>query len=191
MTHRFEYDIAAKFLHWATVLLLTAQYAIGLLMPDIHRGMKPGVAMTWHISIGTVILSLIVARLIWRITHPVKPAPSLAWWQRHAAEAMHWTLYGLVLATTVSGWFFASVRGWSISWFFVAPLPMLTEANSPFGRSIGSWHVSLETALLLLICAHVAVAFAHLVLFRDGVMQRMLPKGWSLRRPISRATSPV
>jgi cytochrome b561 len=31
---------------------------LGWLMPDIHRNMKPGDAMTWHISIGIVMLML-------------------------------------------------------------------------------------------------------------------------------------
>jgi cytochrome b561 len=81
-------------------------------MPDIHRGMKPGDAMTWHISIGIVILALIVLRLIWRLTHRVAPENSLAPWQRVSHEALHWMLYVLVLLTTISGWLFASFRGW-------------------------------------------------------------------------------
>jgi cytochrome b561 len=176
MTKRPHYGATAKILHWLVVALLAIQYPIGWFMPDIHRGMKPGPAMTWHISIGTVILALIVARLVWRLTHPVAPESSLAPWQRLASEAAHWLLYVLVLATTLSGWFFASARGWAISRFFMMPLPMLTVENSPTGRFIGQLHETLEWALLIVIGVHIATAFFHLFYYRDRVMQRMLPQ---------------
>ena len=103
MTKRLHYGTTAKALHWAIVALLAIQYAIGWLMPDVHAG-PPGVAMIWHISIGTLILVLIVLRLLWRLTHPVAPESSLSPWQRITSEAVHRLLYLLVLLTTVSGW---------------------------------------------------------------------------------------
>lgn len=175
MTGQLHYGTASKILHWVIVGLLVIQYPIGWLMPDIRRDMTPGAAMTWHISIGTVILLVIAVRFFWRLTHPVAPESSLLPWQRVISERVHWLLYALVLATTLSGWFFASMRGWSISWFFVLQLPMLTTKDSTVGRAIGGWHETLEWALLILIGIHVAVAFVHLLYYRDRVMQRMLP----------------
>jgi cytochrome b561 len=175
MTNRLEYGTTAKVFHWLIVALLLVQYPIGWLMPDIHRGMKPGDAMTWHISVGIVILTLIVLRLAWRLTHPVAPESSLAPWQRVTSEAIHWLLYILVLATTISGWLFASFRGWSISFFFLAPLPMLRSENPSAIRVINHWHQKFEWALLILIGLHVVAALAHLFVYRNRVMQRMLP----------------
>ena len=175
MTDRTQYDATAKVLHWLVVALLLAQYLIGWLMPDIHRGMKPGDAMTYHISVGIVILLLIVARLAWRITHPVAPESSLPPWQRLSSEAVHWLLYLLVLATTISGWLFASFRGWSISFFFLTPLPMLSGENPAAIRVINHWHQKFEWALLILIGLHVAAALVHIFVYRNRVMHRMLP----------------
>jgi len=176
MNRRLHYGATAKVLHWLVAALIAVQYTIGWFMPDIHRGMTPGLAMTWHISIGTVILTLIVIRFTWRLTHPVAPESALPPWQRLTSEAVHWLLYVLVLATTLSGWFFASARGWAISWFFMAPLPMLTAQDSAISKVIGGWHQNLEWALLIAIGIHVATAFLHLVYYRDGVMRRMLPQ---------------
>ncbi len=176
MAEHLHYGTTAKILHWLIVVLLVVQYAIGWLMPDIHRGMTPGAPMAWHISIGIVVLALIVARLTWRIAHPVAPESSLPLWQRLSSEAVHWLLYLLVLATTLSGWLFASARGWSISWFYLVPLPMLTGENTPLMRAINGWHQAFEWALLILIGAHVAAVLLHLFYYRDGVMQRMLPQ---------------
>ena len=118
------------------------------------------------------ILALIV---FLRITHPVAPASSLPAWQQLISEAAHWLLYAPVLAITMTGWIFASERGWSISLFSV-PLPMLPTEGSLLANAIGKWHGTMEWALLLVISAHVAAAMAHTFIFRDRIMQRMLPE---------------
>ena len=69
MKVQLEYGRTTKVLHWTVVALLVTQYLIGWLMPNIRRNMSPGVAMTWHVSIGSVILALIVVRFAWRLTH--------------------------------------------------------------------------------------------------------------------------
>ena len=175
MTDRLQYGTTAKVFHWLIVALLVAQYLIGWFMPDIHRGMKPGDAMTWHISVGIVILALIVVRLVWRLTHRVAPEGSLEPWQRSAAEAVHWLSYVLVLLTTISGWLFASFRGWSISLFFLTPLPMLSSENPDALRAINHWHQKFEWTLLILIGLHVLAAVVNLLFYRNRVMQRMMP----------------
>lgn len=175
MRKQATYGGTAKIFHWLVVALLIVQYLIGWLMPDIHRGQTPGDAMTFHISFGLVILTLIVLRLAWRLTHPVAPADALSPVHRIASEAVHRLLYLLVLATTLSGWFFASQRGWSISFFFAVPIPMLTVEGAALGRAIGRWHVTLEWTLLAVIGLHVAAALVHLIVYRDRIMQRMLP----------------
>ncbi len=169
MTNRLQYGITAKVLHWLVVALLLVQYPIGWLMPDIHRGMKPGAAMTFHVSFGIVILTLIVLRLAWRLAHTVAPESSLPRWQRLGSEAAHWLLYVLVLATTVTGWLFASFRGWSLSLFYLAPLPMLASENAAAGKAFDGLHQAMEWTLLAVIGIHVAVAMVN------RIMQRMLP----------------
>jgi cytochrome b561 len=175
MTARLHYGTTAKLLHWLVVALLLVQYPIGWLMPGIHRGMKPGAGMTFHISFGILLLLLIVIRLGWRLTHPVAPESSLPGWQRFSAEAVHWALYALVLATTLTGWLFASFRGWQIQLFDLVPLPMLSGENPAALHVIDGWHQAMEWTLLVLIGLHVASALAHLFIYRDNVMQRMLP----------------
>ena len=175
MTARLQYDTTAKVFHWLIVALLLVQYAIGWLMPDIHRGMKPGAPMTFHISVGITVLVLIVLRLAWRLTHPVAPDDSLSRWQRLISEAMHWLLYVLVLATTMTGWLFASFRGWGVPFFYLFPTPMLASDNAAAGKAIDGLHQAMEWALLVFIVIHVASALAHSFIYRDRIMQRMLP----------------
>ena len=168
------YGPLAKVLHWLVAAILVAQFALGWLMPKVRRGMEPGVAMNVHISIGILVLALIVVRLAWRVTHPVPSEPELPRWQRNASVVVHWLLYALVLVTTLSGWFYASARGWSLAFFGLFPLPALTALASPVGRALGEMHETIVWVLLAVIAVHVLAALVHAFVYRDDVMQRML-----------------
>jgi cytochrome b561 len=171
------YGPTAKILHWLTVALLIVQYLIGFIMPDIRRGMVPGAQMNLHLSFGFTILVLVLLRFFWRLSHPVLREMRQPAWQRVSSEAMNWLLYALLAITTLTGWIFASMRGWSITIFGVLPLPRLVASGSPLGHDIGELHGTLIWVLLAAIGMHVAAAFVHLVVYRDRIMQRMLPGG--------------
>ena len=175
MTARLHYGTTAKIFHWLIVALLAVQYPIGWLMPDLHRNQQPGAPMTFHVSFGITILILIALRFVWRLTHPVAPESSLPPWQRLSSEVVHWLLYALVLGTTVTGWLFASFRGWSLTYFYLVPLPMLAGDNAAAGKTIDGLHQAMELGLIVMIGIHVAAAVAHRFIYRDRVMQRMLP----------------
>ena len=55
------------------------------------------------------------------------------------------------------------------------PLPMLASANPAANKFIDGWHQAAEWTLLALIGIHVAAALAHIFVYRDRIMQRMLP----------------
>ena len=171
-----SYGTFAKVLHWLVAAILVVQFSLGWLMPGVKRGMQPGLSMHTHISIGIVVLALILVRLVWRVTHPVPPEPELPKWQRNASEVVHWLLYLLVLVTTLSGWFYASARGWTLTFFGLFPLPALVAQGSPTGRAIGGIHENIVWVLLAVIAMHVAAALVHAFVYRDRVLQRMLWK---------------
>jgi len=68
-----------------------------------------------------------------------------------------------------------SFSGWKIFLFFTMPLPMLATEGSSAARSIGGPHETMEWALLVVIGVHISAAVAHRFIYRDRVMQRMLP----------------
>jgi cytochrome b561 len=174
-TRQLKYGTTAKAFHWIIVILIAVQLPLGWLMPDIRRGMSPGSAMSLHISIGITILALIVLRFLWRLTHPVAPESYLPAWQRVSSELVHWLLYLVVLLTTLSGWFFESARGWSISLYGTLPLPRLVEEGSQAGHVIGELHATLVWGLVTLVTVHILVSLVHLFVYKDRVMHRMLP----------------
>jgi|SRR5579862_2475494 len=172
---RSQYGTTAKVFHWLTAGLVAVQLPLGWLMPGIRRGMNPGAAMSLHISIGAAILLLVAARLLWRLTHPVAPDSGLPGWQRIGAELVHRLLYLAVLMTTLTGWFYASARGWSIALFGLVPLPRLVEEGSALGHTLGGLHARLTWVVLGLIGIHILAALVHLLVYKDRIFYRMLP----------------
>jgi cytochrome b561 len=85
------------------------------------------------------------------------------------------TGYVMVLATTLTGWLFASYGGWSLTFFYLVPLPMLSSDNAAAGKTIDSLHQAAKWLVLVLIVVHVGAALAHIFIYRDRIMQRMLP----------------
>jgi cytochrome b561 len=177
MADEREYSPVAKGFHWLTVALLVVQFLLGWIMPDIRRDMQPESLMNLHLSVGTLILFAAVARLAWRLFHGV-PAPEagLPAWQERTAQLLHLLLYVLLFAMIVTGWSYASMRGWPVTVFGLVALPALVAKDSAIGHTIGQLHGTLSWVLLGAIGLHVAAALAHLLFWRDRVMQRMLPR---------------
>ena len=170
------YSGPARFFHWATVLLLAAQFAIAWTMPDVHRGTQPVGLIAWHLSVGMLILLLVALRIVWRFTHPAPPElPSIPRPLAAVARLTHWALYLLLIALPLMGWANASSRGWPTFMGTLLPLPSLTPEGSPFGHSLGDWHSVFAWFLLALAGLHAAAALFHHFVLRDATLRRMLP----------------
>jgi cytochrome b561 len=55
-------------------------------------------------------------------------------------------------------------------------MPMLAAENTAARKAIDGWHQGMEWALLVAIAIHVTAALAHIFIYRDRVVQRMLPE---------------
>lgn len=170
------YTAPAKLFHWLTVLLLVIQYAIGWLMPDVHRDTQPVGLISWHLSIGALIVLLVLMRLLWRWTHPTPPEPQmLSPLLQGIARTTHWLLYLLLVAFPLMGWANASARGWPVSLFGVLPLPPLSAKGSPLGHAFGDLHKATVWVLIAVVALHVAGALYHHFILKDDTLRRMLP----------------
>ncbi|MEM5398401.1 cytochrome b/b6 domain-containing protein, partial [Staphylococcus gallinarum] len=73
----------------------------------------PAGLVAWHIGIGTSLLAIFAARLVWvamrRSPGPVDQHGAL----RFLAAAVHVLMYSLLLLVPLLGWLNASGRGWA------------------------------------------------------------------------------
>src|SRR6202012_2688958 len=68
-----RYDGVARLLHWSIVVLITIQFVIGWTMPDVHKDTRPVGLIAWHLGVGSALITVMVLRVLWRLTH--RPAP--------------------------------------------------------------------------------------------------------------------
>jgi len=52
---------------------------------------------------------------------------------------------------------------------------MLASENATAGKALDGLHQAMEWTLLAVIGIHVVAALVHLFIYRDRIMQRMLP----------------
>ncbi|MBV8656221.1 MAG: cytochrome b [Burkholderiales bacterium] len=176
-----SYSPASRFLHWLTVFLLALQFAIAWLMPEIHRGTKPIGLISWHLSVGTLIILVVVARAVVRLTGPrIARLPGLPRHIEVAAKVVHGLLYLLLLVVPLLGWANASSRGWAVSLFLVIPLPQLVPTGSALGHALGDVHQVASWLLLATVAMHVLAALYHHFILRDNTLRRMLPSSSGL-----------
>lgn len=169
------YGVTAKTFHWLIFAALTAQYAVGWLMPHISRNTPNVGLVSWHLSIGAAILFILLLRLIWRLAFPVAPDETLTGWELIASRFTHAGLYVLVAAMTVLGWASSGYYGWEVKLFGFIPLPALAAKGTSWAHTAGDVHGALQWFLLALIVLHAAGALYHYFIKRDQVLQRMLP----------------
>ena len=176
------YSSTARRFHWWTVVLVATGIPLGLYMT--YRGntlnIKDGLTNTLYNShkvVGIIILVLVVARLIYRLTHGAPPdEPSLEPWQKGASHATHWMLYLLLLVVPIGGYIgislFPSAR------HFRSDLAAWAGLARGSGCGIGgvfSWHWLGAVVIVILVGVHVGAALFHYVIRKDGVLRRMLP----------------
>ena len=120
--------------------LLAVQLSIGWFMPDVHANPpRQGYDVPYFARLDNPGVFFVAACLAY-LTHTVAPESSLPPWQRVSSQAIHWLLYLLVFVATITGWLFASFRGWSVSYFDLIPLPMLAAKTwgDPSDRRLAS-----------------------------------------------------
>ncbi len=172
---RLTYSPAAKFFHWLTLALIATQYAIGWLMPDVHRG-PPVVWTNLHMSVGFLILLTILLRFVWRgavgVPHMEPGVPA---WQGLAAHALHLGLYVIVVFFVFTGWAMVSYHGWPITFFWLFPMPALWAKGDATARAFAHLHGTMVWVLLGAVALHVLAALYHHIFLKDRTLLRMLP----------------
>ncbi|HEY1992257.1 MAG TPA: cytochrome b/b6 domain-containing protein, partial [Gammaproteobacteria bacterium] len=63
----------------------------------------------------------------------------------------------------------------TVRWFHLFNLPNLVSPDRELARITKDLHDAGAWLLLALVCAHMAAAFWHELVLKDGVLRRMLP----------------
>lgn len=173
------YSPAARRFHWYTVALLLLQVPIGFFM--VYRGSKLNIwdgitnnLYSAHKLIGFTILWLMVARLIYRLTHGA-PAdePTIEPWHKVVSHITHWVIYVLLIAVAIGGWIGVSAYP-ATGIFGLFNLPSIAAPDKKFAEMVLAYHGQAATLLVLLIGMHVGAALFHHLIRKDNVLRRMV-----------------
>ena len=171
-----RYGYIAMLLHWLMAVLIITAFALGVLMVDI-----PGLTPTklryfsWHKWLGVTVLSLAALRLLWRLWRGAPLAVPMPRWQQRASAIGHATLYLLMFAVPLSGYFYSLAAGVPVVYLGLWPLPVLMEADPVLKPLLKQLHLALVYTLLVMVVVHVLAAIKHQFIDRDGLLKRMLP----------------
>jgi cytochrome b561 len=124
-----------------------------------------------HRTIGLLILSVTVLRVLWRLASHRPPATGTPRW-RVAAYSVHALLLASLLVVPLFGWAYTNARGHTLS-LWGLQLPSLIFKDAYFSRVTIAAHEFLAYALLAMIGAHVAAALWHHMVLRDATLRRM------------------
>ena len=182
------YSRRARVLHWTTVLLLLAQFPVGLYM--VYRGSTlnlwdslTGALYSVHKLSGMAILVIVIWRLVHRATRGAPPPePTIERWHHIASQLNHWGLYALLIAAPIAGYIGISLFP-ALDIFGLFSLPAVAAPDKAAAETVLGIHGLLVKLLLLLIVVHVGAALYHYLIRKDNVLGRMIPR---LLRPQDR-----
>jgi cytochrome b561 len=174
-----RYNNSVVALHWTIAALIIVQLWLGF---TFHRFLPPGPErmefLTWHKTVGALILLLTLIRLGVRLVYPPPPyPPDLPRWERLAAVWNHRAFYFLLIVIPLTGLIAVSgkARGPTTSLAGGLQLPVIPGITEDGGELSGDLHMWLVYATILLVVLHVGAALRNQFFERRRVSGRMPP----------------
>ncbi|MCA1780085.1 MAG: cytochrome b [Xanthomonadaceae bacterium] len=170
------YGLVAQFLHWSVVAGISLQFFWAWRIDESESIRQQFALVNQHKSIGMTVLALVALRLAWRAFNRPPAYPGhMSRWQRRAASATHWLLYGVIVLMPLSGWAYSSAAGYGAEFFGLVEIPGFVPDSEALEELFEELHEALAEALIVLVAVHVLAALLHQFVFKDGLIRRMLP----------------
>lgn len=171
-----SYGYIAVGLHWLVAAGVLGLFGLGIWMVDLtYYDSWYKTAPDLHRSIGVIVVTLMVLRLVWRLVNPPpRPLASHSFWERRIAHLAHALLYALVISMFFSGYFITTAKGQALYVFEVFSLPAIITDVEGLEDVAGVIHEWVAYTIIAIVCLHVAGALKHHFVDRDSTLRRML-----------------
>lgn len=172
-----QYGLVQIALHWLIAVTIFGLFGLGLWMVDLnYYSAWYRTAPDLHRSIGVLVVSLMMLRLLWRLANPiVQPLNTHKTWERKLAHLTHALMYLLMLVLAISGYMITTAKGQSLQvfdWFSIPAIAFNIEYQEDIA---GDLHEIFAWSLIGLAVLHIAGALKHHFVDRDNTLKRMLP----------------
>ncbi len=174
-----RYNNVAVALHWVVAVLVLVMIGLGIYMTDIPRG-TPDRSFFYnlHKSIGLTTGIIVLLRLWWRKKHPPPPLPaSMPAWQVTASNISHALLYTCLIMMPIAGFSASQFTKYGVTYFGLFKIPPMASPQAVIYDLFQGVHENTAYVLMVLVVVHVLAALQHLFVKKDGIFQRMLPRG--------------
>ncbi|WP_176256769.1 cytochrome b [Derxia lacustris] len=178
-TQDVRHPAAVRWLHWATLALVLAAFALVLARELFDGGPWRALLMQVHRLAGVAVIGLALARIGVRQRVELASTGVTALPMRLAAGAVHLALYGLLIGLPLLGWALTSARGQPVALPFGLLLPPLIERDLDLADTLEFWHEAAAWTLAALVGLHAAAAVFHHRVLGDATLVAMLPAGRS------------
>ena len=167
-----RYGSITRIFHWGMALLIIWQFMKFFDRINDGEHWVGENIVSWHVSIGSLLLVLIVLRLIWAATQKnnrPEQDPSTAF----VVKAGHGLLYLGMLLLPITGLMIMIGNGYGWNPF---GLGLIARGGAEIGwlATLGSAHSLIAWSLLILVLGHAGIALLHHFVKKDGVLGRML-----------------
>lgn len=143
----------AKVLHWGTAALVLVLFCVGILMKEVGSGPWMDALMTFHKTVGSLLLFLVAVRLAYRLLARLR-----GHWPRAAGgRAVHRMLYGLLIVIPLLG--LAGVSDFDAREIYGGiSLPAIWPEGAGYAGILFRSHAILAFTLMGLVALHVCLA---------------------------------
>jgi cytochrome b561 len=170
-----RYSPFAIFLHWVIAALILLTWALPHLRGLITHASVPAL-MALHRSLGVTVLAFVLIRAGWRLISPPPRLPGgTTQIVRFASHTGHAVLYLLMLGVPILGILMTWAGGNALSVWGVAQITGPGWVDPDLRGTFRDAHELCANAILWLVGLHVAAALVHHYVFKDGLLDRMLP----------------
>ncbi len=162
-----SYDRRTILLHWIVAGMIAFMWLLAQLNMRLPKGPLRLNLWSIHVLVGFCLMALVVARVVWRLTHGDRLPPAERGIRNDVAVAVHYLLYVLMIAVVVFG--LAHVSGFPL--FGVLKFPSLWDKS--FNDEIGEWHGLAANIIAGVAVVHALAALYHHYIVKDHVLVRM------------------
>ena len=168
-------------IHWVFALSVFGLFGLGLYMVELtyYDSWYKG-SPELHKSIGVVLFSLLVVRLIWRVINVQPVTQTIQKWQQVSVTIVHALLYLLPLSLMISGYLISTADGRGIEVFSLLTIAALPELFNNQEDIAGLVHEVLAWSIIVIAVIHALAALKHHFIEKDQTLNRMIGRNTSL-----------
>jgi cytochrome b561 len=170
------YGTVARLFHWVIAVLVAVQIPAGIAMTSEPLAAAADPLFILHKGSGAVLLALVVARVLWRLSHrPPRFPDFMPALEQRIASATHVTIYVLLVVMTVSGYVRTVGEEFPIELLDALGVPPLIPPMPRTARAMLVVHQFAVIALVGLVAVHISAVLRHQLIERNPVLSRMWP----------------